>query len=119
MKRVKESLMSDEIANQDIENTAKNVKRSQEAMEVVKEMEKNIRSSKYKISWLAQQKVQIFERFKLNDNFVNMVNQFGICDIINTINEIVVILKIYMRKKILFRPLPTKMKFSINHFELN
>ena len=41
MKHVNESIMSNEIANQDIENTAKNVKNSEEAMEVVKEMEKN------------------------------------------------------------------------------
>ena len=32
--------MSVEIVNQDIENTAKNVKISEEAMEVLKEMEK-------------------------------------------------------------------------------
>ena len=32
----KELIMSDEIANQDIENTAKNVKCSEETMEVVK-----------------------------------------------------------------------------------
>ena len=41
MKHVKESTMSDEIANKDIENTAKNVKSSEEATEVVKEIEKN------------------------------------------------------------------------------
>ena len=40
MKYVKESIMSNEIANQDIENTVKNVKSSGEVMEVVKEMEK-------------------------------------------------------------------------------
>ena len=44
--------MSDEIVNQDIENTAKNVKTSEEAMEVIKEMEKNIRSNKFSILWL-------------------------------------------------------------------
>ena len=40
MKQVKETIMSDKIANQDIENTAKNVKSSEEAMEIIKEMEK-------------------------------------------------------------------------------
>ena len=34
MKHVKESIMSDEIANQDIENTAKIAKNSEKAMEV-------------------------------------------------------------------------------------
>ena len=35
----------------------------------------------YSILWLSYQQVQIFERFKLNDNFMNMVNQFGISDV--------------------------------------
>ena len=43
MKQVKETIMSDKIANQDIENIAKNVKSSEEAMEIIKEMEKNIK----------------------------------------------------------------------------
>ena len=51
MKHLKESIMSDEIVNQDIENTAKNVKTSEEAMEVIKEMEKNFRSNKFSILW--------------------------------------------------------------------
>ena len=42
MKYVKESIISDEIANQDIKNTATNVKSSEEAMEVVKEMGKKL-----------------------------------------------------------------------------
>ena len=33
---MKESIMSNEIANQDIENTAKNIKSSEKVMEVVK-----------------------------------------------------------------------------------
>ena len=40
MKQVKETIMSDKIANQDIENIAKNVKSSEEAVEIIKEMEK-------------------------------------------------------------------------------
>ena len=38
---MKESIMSNEIANQNIENTAKTAKSSKKAMEVVKEIEKN------------------------------------------------------------------------------
>ena len=82
---------SDEIANQDIENTVKNVKSSEE-VKVFKEMEKVIRSDKYNILSLVYQQVQIFERFKLNNEFMN---QFGIYDVINTVNEIIVGLKIY------------------------
>ena len=82
---------SDEIANQDIENTVKNVKSSEE-VKVFKETEKVIRSDKYNILSLVYQQVQIFERFKLNNKFMN---QFGIYDVINTVNEIIVGLKIY------------------------
>ena len=82
---------SDEIANQDIENTVKNVKSSEE-VKVFKEMEKVIRSDKYNILSLVYQQVQIFERFKLNNEFMN---QFGIYDVINKVNEIIVALKIY------------------------
>ena len=41
MKQVKETIMRDKIANQDIENIAKNVKRSEEAMEIIKEIEES------------------------------------------------------------------------------
>ena len=70
-------------------------------MDVVKEIEKIIRSNKYNILWFAYQQFQIFERFKLNDNFMNMVDQFGISDVINTINEMIMVLKIYEKKKII------------------
>ena len=43
-------------------------------MEVVNEMEKIIKS----ILWLAYQQCQIFERFKMNDNFISMVKKFWI-----------------------------------------
>ena len=46
MKHVKESIMIDKIANQDIENTAKNAKSSEKAMEVIKETQKIIRTNK-------------------------------------------------------------------------
>ena len=49
--------MSNEITNQDIENTDENVKSSEQVIEVAKEIEKNIRSNKYNILWLAYQQV--------------------------------------------------------------
>ena len=94
--------MSYEVANQDIKSTTKNVKSSEEAMEGVKEMKKIIASNKYTILWLPYQQVQIFARFKLKEIFMNMLNQFGIYDAINTINEIIVAaLKIYEKRKII------------------
>ena len=65
-------------ANKVIENSAKNVKRSEEAVGVVKEMEKIIRSNKCCILWLAYQQGKILETFKENDKFINSVNNFGI-----------------------------------------
>ena len=70
--------MIDEIFNQDIQNTAENVKSSDETVEVINEIEKIIKSKKCSILWLFYQQGQIFERFKLSDNFINMVNKFGI-----------------------------------------
>ena len=41
-------------------------------------MKKVIKSNKCNILWLAYQKSQIFEKFKMNDNFINMVKEFNI-----------------------------------------
>ena len=75
---MKQFIMINEIVNEDIEETAKNVKSSEEAGEVINKMEKIIKSNKCNILWLAYQQGQIFERFKMNDNFFDMVKKFGI-----------------------------------------
>ena len=49
---MKELIMIDEIFNQDIENTAENVKLSEEAVDVVNEMEKIIKTNKCAIACL-------------------------------------------------------------------
>ena len=36
-------------------------------------MKEIIKSNKYNILWLANQQGQIFEKFKMNDNFIDMV----------------------------------------------
>ena len=41
-------------------------------------MEKVIKSNEYNILWLAYQQHQIFEKFNMNDNFINMVKEFKI-----------------------------------------
>ena len=68
--------MINELVNEDIEKTAKNVKSSEEAVEAVNEMEKIIKCYKCNILWLAYQLDQIFERLKKNDIFINMVEKF-------------------------------------------
>ena len=67
--------MIDGMVNEDIKKTGKNVKSSEEA---VNEMEKIIKSNKSNILWLAYQQGQIFERFKMNDNFIDMAKKFWI-----------------------------------------
>ena len=70
--------MIEEIVNEDIERTAKSVKSSEEAVEAVNNMEKIIKSEKCNTLWLAYQQGQIFEKFKMNDNFIDMVKKIGI-----------------------------------------
>ena len=65
--------MIDEIVNEDIEKRAKTVKSSEKAVEAVNKMEKIINSNKCNILWLAYQQGQISEKFKMNDNFIDMV----------------------------------------------
>ena len=78
MKKVKESIMGEEIINEDIEKTAKSVKSPEKAVEAVNNMEKFIKCKKCNILWLAYQQGQIFEKFKINDNFINTVKESGI-----------------------------------------
>ena len=78
MKQLKELVMSDKNVNKDIEESARYVKNSDKAAEVLKEMENIIKSNKCSILWLAYQQGKISENFKVNDKFINMVNHFGI-----------------------------------------
>ena len=41
-------------------------------------MEKIIKSKKCNILWFAYQQGEIFEKFKMNDNFIDMVKKIGI-----------------------------------------
>ena len=68
----------EEIVNEDIEKTAKSVKSLEEAVEAVNNMEKIIKSKKCNILWLTYQRGQIFEKFKMNGNFIDMVKKFRI-----------------------------------------
>ena len=77
--------MIDKIVDQDIESTAKNVKSSEEAMKVVKEMEKKLEVTSAVFYGLPT-KVKYLKDLKLNHNFINMVNQFGNFDVINVMN---------------------------------
>ena len=69
--------MIEEIANEDIEKTAKSTKSQEKPIEAVKNMETIIKSNKGNMLRLAQQG-QIFEKFKTNENFIDMIKEFGI-----------------------------------------
>ena len=66
--------MNDENVNKNIEESARKVNNSKEATNVVKEMRKIIKSNKCSILWLAYQQGNIFEKFKANYIYINMVN---------------------------------------------
>ena len=65
--------MSDGNVNKDIEESSRNVKSSDEAAEVVEEMEKIIKSNKLSSYGLPTNKMKYLKMFKVNDKFINMV----------------------------------------------
>ena len=69
------------IVNEDIEKAAKNFKSSDQGVEAVINMEKNIKSNKCNILWLAYKQDQIFEKSKMNESFIDMVTAFEITKI--------------------------------------
>ena len=101
MKYVKGSIMSDKIAYEGIENTAKKSQKFRKSDRSRLGSGKIIRSDKGIILWLLYEQGQISERFKLNDNFEKMVNQFDNSDLINAIYEVIVVLKIHDKRKII------------------
>ena len=67
--------MIDEIVKEDIKKTTKNVESSKEAAEAVNNTEKVIKSNKCNILLLVHQQDQIFEKLKMNYNFIDMVKK--------------------------------------------
>ena len=61
-----------------ISKNRKSVKSPEEAVEAVNNMKKIIKSNKGKILWLAYQQDQIFENFKTNENFIDMIKEVEI-----------------------------------------
>ena len=64
--------MMEETVNEDFEKTLKSMKSPDEAVDIVN-MEKIIRNKKSNILWLAYHQGQIFEKFKANENFIDMI----------------------------------------------
>ena len=69
--------MIEEIVNEDIEKQQKVLKAQKKQQKQFSNMEKIIKSNKCSILWLAYQQGQIFEKLKVNENFINMVKELG------------------------------------------
>ena len=78
MKQLREAIMNNKNVNKDIKESARKVKNSEEEAEIVTEMKKIIKSNKCTILWLAYKQGKIFEKFKTNNKFINMVSYFEI-----------------------------------------
>ena len=89
--------MSDEIANQDIWKAVETLKVQRRPWKSLKERKKLLEV--ISILWLVYLQVQTFEKFKSNDNSMNMANRFDISDVIKTINEIIATLKMDGKRK--------------------
>ena len=70
--------MMEEIVSEDFEEASNNIKRPDEAADIVNNIEKITRSNKSNILWLVYQQSQIYEKFKANENFIGMIKELGI-----------------------------------------
>ena len=64
MKQLTESIMNNKNIKKDIEESTRKIKTSEEAQDVVKEMEKILKSKDCDILWLAYQQGKIFKNLK-------------------------------------------------------
>ena len=92
-----ERLDNDGRNSKDFEKTSNSIKSPDEAVNAANNMEKIIRSKKSNILWLAYQQGQVFEKFKVNGNFIDMVKKLGIST--STILFKIVIAKFVNTKK--------------------
>ena len=70
--------MMEKAVNEDFEKTSNSIKNPDDVVNVIGKTEKNIRSKESSILWLAYQQAQIFEKFKANENFIDMIKKRGI-----------------------------------------
>ena len=68
----------EKAVNEDFEKTSNSIKNPDDVVNVIVKTEKNIRSKESSILWLAYQQAQIFEKFKENENFIDMIKKRGI-----------------------------------------
>ena len=78
LRKVKDSIVIEEIVNKDVEKTSICIKSPAGAVQTVNNMGKDIRTKKSNILWLVYQQDQIFEKFKVNGSFIDMVKELRI-----------------------------------------
>ena len=78
LEKFRESIMSEKIEGKVVEELAKNVDNPDEAAELIKKIEKNIKSKKNNILMLAYQQGEIFRRIETNNKFTSAVSEFKI-----------------------------------------
>ena len=70
--------MMEEIINKDLEKPSMSIKSPDEEVDAVNNMEKSVGSKKSNILRLTYKQSQIFEKFKANENFIDMVKELVI-----------------------------------------
>ena len=97
LEKLRESLVNskEEIETKDLEHLIKTTDNPNDAIELVKKMDKLTKHSKNNILMLAYQQGKVFQKFKQNSTFANAATGFGISkatinfkiDVVNFINQ--------------------------------
>ena len=90
----------EEIETKGLEELIKNKKNPNDAIELVKKLDKLTKCSKNNILMWAYQQGKVFQKFKMNNKFVSVVTEFGIS--MTTINfkiDIVKFIETYPKMK--------------------
>ena len=97
LEKLRDSLINseEEIESKSLEQTVKNTSDPNDAIELVKKIDKMIKCSKNNILMLAYQQGRAFQKFKMNKGFSSAVTEFGISkttinfkiDVVNFINQ--------------------------------
>ena len=80
LKNLRDSLINskEEIETKGIEQTVKNSSDHNDAIELVKKMDKKINCSKNNVLIFAYEQGNVFQKFKMNEEFTSAVTEFGI-----------------------------------------
>ena len=97
LEKLRDSLINskEEIETKSLEQLIKTTDNPNDAIELVKKIDKLTKHNKNNILMLAYQQGNVFQKFKQNSTFVNAVTEFGISkttinfkiDVVNFINQ--------------------------------